>query len=369
MMDYSQKMVLHLSLLGLFHAPALALRLDSPVSVPFTQKLELLRPSLEIPTEHRIEKIRVSEKVLKARMNRAKKDSRVEAFHLRVPVSVAERKLYSKEMAKKGKAKEVYRDLQTIIQRMEQKDTTRGNVKVPLDASFIDKISLDRATEELEANHYNVRLRTNLADPKQLRSLLEQVQGFVAPKDLARLRSHFRERKSFAMEDFLLPSFAKSTLKQYLIFKGPNCFHAALSFHGEDLAKSKYINVKEEKDYHRAMINYDELWRAIQSHFYEINPAQSELKYGDMIVFFDLASVDPDNLHFRWIRHAATYLFGNYTFSKGSKSADTPYTIKTLEDEWRTWTALSKRMGVKVFRRSSFSVTPIPPKNLESWKY
>jgi hypothetical protein len=51
-----------------------------------------------------------------------------------------------------------------------------------------------------------------------------------------------------------------------------------------------------------------------------------------------------------WIKHAATYLFDDYTFSKGSNSPDTPYTVKTLDEEWDAWDHRSAHLGLKVFR-------------------
>jgi hypothetical protein len=121
------------------------------------------------------------------------------------------------------------------------------------------------------------------------------------------------------------------------------------------------------------MINYDELWRVLSENFYEVNPDKLPLKYGDMLVFFDVPEDDADDLEkpvdFRWIRHTATYLFGGFTFSKGSKSPNTPYTVRTLAEEWKTWKRYTDNLGVKVFRRSQKSVKAAPPRDLTDWIY
>ena len=114
------------------------------------------------------------------------------------------------------------------------------------------------------------------------------------------------------------------------------------------------------------MINYDELWRAVNYNFYEIDPKTTPLKYGDLIMFFDVEDMNRSP-YFKWIRHAATYLFGNYTFSKGSKSPNSAYSVKTLEDEWTTWKRLTKNLQAKVFRRSRKSVNTRPPTDLQGW--
>ncbi len=159
-------------------------------------------------------------------------------------------------------------------------------------------------------------------------------------------------------------------VKKFLTSRGPNCFHAALAFQGPQLTRSPLINVKEEDGYHRAMINYDELWRALSLEFYEINPVHTPLKYGDVLVFLDVPKTAATGAtNFRWIRHAATYLFNGYTFSKGSKSPNTPYTVKTLEEEWQTWKRYSAQLGVRVYRRSFDAVPAMPPKDMNEWLY
>ena len=167
----------------------------------------------------------------------------------------------------------------------------------------------------------------------------------------------------------LLTPFARKMVGKFLVFRGPNCFHAALAFHSQKITSSPLVNVKEEQGYHRAMINYDELWRAINRHFYRVDPKTSQLKYGDMVVFFDVPENPGPEVNFRWIRHTATYLFGPYTFSKGSKSPDTPYTVKTLADEWDTWRGFSKNLGVQIYRRNSAKVRGMPPGDVTDWIY
>ena len=117
------------------------------------------------------------------------------------------------------------------------------------------------------------------------------------------------------------------------------------------------------------MINYDELWRAINRHFYEVDLKRSDLKYGDMLVFFSMPLNLNETINFRWIRHTATYLLNEYTFSKGSKSPNTPYTIKTLQEEWNTWKRYTPNLGVRVYRRAQNKVKKTPPVDRVDWIY
>jgi len=155
----------------------------------------------------------------------------------------------------------------------------------------------------------------------------------------------------------------------HTIFKGPNCFHAALSFQSPLLASSNLINVRQEPGYHRDMINYDELWRILQLSFYEVDPAKSQLQYGDMIVFFETKGADSPSIDFKKLRHAATYLTGGYVFAKGSKSANSPYLVRTLGEEWETWTKYTDKLGAKVFRRNLKHVSNPLPADPVDWVY
>ena len=94
---------------------------------------------------------------------------------------------------------------------------------------------------------------------------------FLTKKQKRRLRNKLRSNRPLSLGNDLLPNFARKRLKKYLIHRGPNCFHVALSFQDERITKSPKVNIKQEKGYHPAMINYDELWRAINSYFYEVD--------------------------------------------------------------------------------------------------
>ena len=117
------------------------------------------------------------------------------------------------------------------------------------------------------------------------------------------------------------------------------------------------------------MINYDELWRVLNTHFYEVNVKKYPLKYGDILVFFDVPKDKDQNVYFKWIKHTAAYLFGSYTFSKGSKSPNTPYTVKTLKEEWKTWDRLTQNLGVKVFRKVQPAHVSAPSPDRYDWIY
>lgn len=113
------------------------------------------------------------------------------------------------------------------------------------------------------------------------------------------------------------------------------------------------------------MTNYG----AFSSSLYEVNPAQNPVQYGDMIVFFETKTPQFGSLDFKTLRHASTYLFGGYVYSKGSKSANSPYLVRTLGDEWNTWTKYTKKLGVKVFRRNLKHVKSPAPVDPKDWVY
>ena len=88
-----------------------------------------------------------------------------------------------------------------------------------------------------------------------------------------------------------------------------------------------------------------------------------------MVLFFDTPSPATAFVDFRSLRHAATYLVGGYAFAKGSKSANSPYLIRPLIDEWSTWTKFTERLGVKVYRRNLKHVKNGAPWEPKDWMY
>jgi hypothetical protein len=201
-------------------------------------------------------------------------------------------------------------------------------------------------------------------------ALLNQVAPFFNDAHLNSLRRKIASNQQLSMDKDLLPAFARQNITTFSNFRGPNCFHAALSFQGAQLASNRNINVRAEPGYHDNMINYDELWRILRLSFYEVNPSQTSLQYGDMIVFFETKQNPKEKVSaYKDLRHAATYLFDGYVFSKGSKSANSPYLVRTLAEEWETWTKYTEKLGVKVFRRNLNHVSNAAPVDLADWVY
>lgn len=236
----------------------------------------------------------------------------------------------------------------------------------PETISLIDK---SKYFATLRKTHHRLTIETAKLSNDQARYLVNSVKPFLNSEQIRTVIEKIRNRQMLEVDKFVLPEFAKKVVENFTKYRGPNCFHAALAFQGLSIAKSPQVNVKEESGYHPSMINYDELWRVLRTSFYEINPEKDEIKYGDMIVFFDL----PDStrvkrdINFRWIRHAASYLFDGYVFSKGSKSANTPYIVRTLNEEWASWLGFSKNLYIKVYRRTALSPHEFVLSDLSDW--
>ena len=338
------------------------------LTIPFTREPSELNISLAIPVKDNIEKLSVPSKKIRFRVRKNIKDKRVEQIKLSVGRSKKSIREMANEIAKPKYQDQLYTVLSEKVSKA--KKTNFTNIKVQITKDDLKLIQTSALGRVLEKPHHRVQVVGKKISENQIRRLLNQIRDHIPFKQRKRIRNRLKRKKDVSVDKFLLPPFAKKVIKKFLVFKGPNCFHAALAFHNVNITKSPLINVKKEKGYHRAMINYDELWRAINMNFYEVPPKQSDLQYGDMLVFFDMPQDEATNfVNFRWIRHTATYLFGSYTFSKGSKSPNTPYTVKTLDEEWRTWRSYTKNLGVKVFRRARKSLGARPPEDRLDWLY
>lgn len=242
---------------------------------------------------------------------------------------------------------------------------------VTLDEQAFNWLNRESVDDMFAKEHYELTVKSD--DLKLNRSLeanfLTQLEPYLTKEQINEVRGKIAKGKNLSVDRDLLPPFARKMIRHHTVFKGPNCFHAALSFQSPLFPKSGLVNVREEPGYHRSMINYDEMWRVAQLEFYEIDPAKADIKYGDMILFFDAPKEPRVAVDFKTLRHAATYLFGGYVFAKGSKSANSPYIIRPLADEWSTWVKYTDNLGVKVFRRNLKHVNKAAIWDPSDWLY
>jgi hypothetical protein len=362
-----------LCILGLTsQANAIVIDIKEDKKIGFTRDINTLKASLVLPVTTKVMSLPLPVKKLKIRAQKGAAAGFVEPLALTIPKDQEKISSYARELARRGKDEE-FENL--LIEKLKKIGPTTGSsVRVDITPEDFKLIDARKLSHEFAKPHYQVRIDSEslAAQPKLKSQLLDQLSSFLTSQAKEALALKIASGDTVTVDEDMLPSFAKKMVKKYLTIKGPNCFHAALAFQSSKLTRSPFINVKEEEGYHRSMINYDELWRVLNKSFYEVDVSKYPLKYGDMIVFFNVPGDFDENQHnvnFRWIRHTATYLFGPYTFSKGSKSPDTPYTVKTLEEEWKTWMEYTSSLGVKVYRRNQKTLQKKLPEDLNDWIY
>jgi len=359
---------LGLFMAGILGTQARAVTQYEPKSVGFITDPTALTQSISLPVKEARTTIAIPYSKLKVRAYKAGDDERIEPLVLDIPRSEQKLSTLLHSLARPGKYKKLSAEIMKRLKKEGRSD--QDHEKITVDRELFALLNPEALGSSFAKEHHEVEVISPklYAQPTLWREFFAQLAPFLSLDDRMRIYNKMRTGTSLNLDHDLLPAFARKMVKKFLVFKGPNCFHATLAFHGQALTRSPFVNVKTEKGYHRAMINYDELWRALYTMFYEVDPRHAPLKYGDIVVFMNIPDTQ-EIVNFRWIRHAAVYLFGGYTFSKGSKSPNTPYTIKTLDEEWKTWQAYSKNMGVKVFRRSKDSLMKSPPKDLVDWIY
>lgn len=329
-----------------------------------------LRSDLSIPTTTKSRTVSVPKRQINARLDRHSTDNRIEPVQL--TVSLDEDKIL--DLA--GKISRPQSKLQVanyLTKNYPNSETIPGTSLrlVNLDKAIYGQILPEALVNLFSKRHHEVSISSAYlkSDAKVRRELIHQLEPFLSRSEVDTVARKISQGQNLRLDKDLLPAFAKKRVGRHTIFKGPNCFHAALAFQSDALASSSLVNIRQEPGYHRNMVNYDELWRILQLSFYEVNPSKSPLQYGDMIVFFETSEQSKGPIDFKTLRHAATYLLGGYVFSKGSKSANSPYVVSTLDEEWQTWTKYTKKLGLKVFRRSLKNVTKSPSVDPVDWAY
>lgn len=348
-----------------------------PKKHDYLYDIEQFKPSLKVPVVEKQEVLEMPEKAINARIKLSGHEEIIEPLYLHVSSNENVLKQMVSQIAKPGKIDVLLRYLKQKLATA--KGASDGNSQdeskdrdVRISSSLASLLRMDALSRTFEKTHRNLTIpadtfRNNTA---LHRELLRQIKPFFSQQDFHRIADKMNKGEELHVDTDLLPAFARKMVKRYTIYKGPNCFHSALAFQSPLIPKSPLINVKIEPGYHRSMINYDELWRALNLYFYEIDPSVTPVEYGDTIIFLDVPKdQSAASANFKWVRHAASYLFGNYTFSKGSKSPNTPYSVKTVTEEWDTWKKYCDNLAIKVFRRTSKNVTKKPPMDLTDWLY
>jgi hypothetical protein len=341
---------------------------------PFIFDSTPLHSILVLPLTDSVEKVKIPEFQLRERALKAAKDETVEPLTLTLPNGTAQKASLLEKVAAPEKVKDFEEYIDRVLQK-EKKAEAKTPKTVVIDENGLELISPEAFGDLFSRNHHNLtasgpELKNS---PEVRRQLFKEIAPFLSRSEREDLSDRIKNGAAIEVDRFLLPEFAKKMVGKFISFRGPNCFHAALAFQSPKFTSSSWVNVKEEKGYHRAMINYDELWSILSRNFYEVPATEAPLKYGDILVFFDVpkaAEKDPSiPVDFHWIRHTATYLFNGYTFSKGSKSPNTPYLVRTLNEEWTTWKGYTKNLGLKIFRRSSKKIKVKPAFDATDWVY
>jgi hypothetical protein len=385
----------------LFGLPALAR--------PFTVRLDALKPGIEVPAKVRDELTAPNFAQIERRVQSAELDSRVEPLYLMVPKDDDERAAFALKLARPKNYRQLMARLDQEMTKPEARTDSAGvpvvasappspltgnqnnevnpvagedrvkNLRIRVRPELLRLMAPDAVTSKLQRTHLGVTIDSSkLLDQAEVRTeLLVQLAPFLGALELRKVAEKMRLAVPLELDEDVLPSGARRAVKTFELYRGPNCFMTALAFQYPKMVRSQLVNIRTEQDHHEVMINNDELWRVLQSSFYEIDPAKAPLKFGDMIVFFQLpasgkAPSDQD-ISYRWIKHATTFLFNDFVYSKGSKSPNSPYLVGTLRSEWRAWekhvSAGAGSLGVKVFRKPLKSATNRPPKSLDDWMY
>lgn len=325
------------------------------------------RMSLSLPVEDNLKKLFIPVRKLRARTMRYEKDERVEPVQLTMADN--EVKGMARKLAFPDRTAALEKVLVHQLQMIRPNSSDSGKRTVTIDKRAFANIDPAALSRYLSKTHHKLTIESATLKqmPQVKKELLRQVYPFISRENYRTLEAKIKHNLPIEVDKELLPDFPQRMVGNYTVFRGPNCFHAAMAFHSEEFTNSPNFNVKREEGYHEVMINYDELWRILNTNFYEIKPESTSLKYGDVLIFFDV--IPNTQISYRWIRHASTYLFGNYLFSKGSKSPNTPYSVKTIDEEWNTWKQYSKNLGVKVFRRGMKGVSRSVPEKLTEWLY
>ena len=326
------------------------------------------------------QKILLPQKTLKRRITSYLQNNIVDPFYLYLPIDKNKFNKFIKKIAKHKRKQELINLLRKKknILHLKTSDSTNNSIKfkkIILDKHLLPLINLKMINDYQYTHHrVDVDAKSLYKDRYLYRKFLNQVSYYLSKKRKLNLKFLIKNHINLNLDQDILPSFAKKKIGSFSLYRGSNCFRTALDFQNQMFSRSIYFNIKKEKGHHKDMINYDELSKIIKTHFYEIYPLKTSLEFGDILLFLDsskmLGSKEFTHMQYRSIRHATTYLFNGLTFSKGSKSANTTYTVNLLLQEWKKWRGyVQDKLIIKAFRRRFNRAIKRPGKQLVDWIY
>lgn len=341
-----------------------------------------IKSSIKLPVQARTHRLTIPTSYLLTRAQNYQLDERIEPVYvnLKAPFKQSENafvKAYARSPKHALSLLQYLRQKPAGILRQRKRHVQAiSSQKIILNRQALDLINLEKFRQKYRTQSYDLSIETkqdkSFASSSSARMLLEQTKVFLDSRTWSRLQSKIREGRPIKVSQDLLPPFARKVIQRYSLYRGPNCFHTAMAFQEEAMLTMSHTNLRQEVRHHHLMINHDELWHILNWYFYEINPLNTPLNYGDVIVFFDVPTQRKPTppAKYGWIVHASAYLFEGYVFSKGSKSPNTPYSIKTLAGEWQGWSRRTSNLAVKVFRRSFKDIRrKSPVVSRSSWLY
>ncbi len=325
-----------------FPAPAAA------QALPYVHDLRQLPHGLRLPLRDERRTVTPSPSTLRQRAAATLQDPTIDPIELHLPHGGQERAAFLARLAAPGQLPALRR--YAAKRRAAAPGATKDTVRLDTEGlALVDQAAL---LATLAQPHHHLSLSTTPLRQSALlrRALISELEPYLDAAELATVLANVAAEGELDVDRELLPRIARASVGQFTKYRGPNCFRTALSFQDPRLPSLPAVNSKAEPGFHAAMINNDELWYALTHEFFEVDTARERLRYGDVLVFFDVPN-EGGPIDYRWLKHASTYLLSDYTYSKESYAANSPHTVKRLSDEWQTWQRRLPHFAVKVYRK------------------
>ncbi len=293
-----------------------------------------------------------------------KKRSKIKKSFSPEPLSIKLRKSpnlksISRRIARKGMARLLYSRLsRNKKQLITRAGKNRYNLKI--DSTILPLISnwvIKKASRKKSLIPY---LDINALKGENLQKFYLHMSNFYTERELETILFELKlQQEEWVRADrIFFPKFARKNLYKYENVRGPNCFHSSIAFADPRISFLEHINIRREPDYHRKMINHNELWSALHRYYQPIDPRKTPLVFGDVIVFYD-QDVSSNGSLYKSFKHATTYLFRGLLFNKNSKTAKTPYLILPLNMVFDQWKRRYHNLGYRIYRKNKTTKSPI----------
>ena len=217
--------------------------------IDWTRSYQDIHQKKVYPFRFQEKKIQVSKKKLFKRMTRSKVNETIEPLNIYVDRKGKDIFKHAEFLADKG---HIHSLAKLFKEEHPNAKPLRGDsdkVALTITENMMRHIDVRKMMRRFRQKHYSLELNSRelKASPMHYRSFFEELSPFLRERQIDIIKKKVKRDENVPLDEYLLTDFARKMVGKYILYRGPNCFHASLAFHHLKFARSPFLNINQEK--------------------------------------------------------------------------------------------------------------------------